>query len=78
MRKQKRNGAKARSLNPNTKWFIENNAFQKNKDITIILPVVKFWYSKCYFLESGVYSPAFGVAISWLKWNYYFTLQKGY
>ena len=78
MRKQKRNGAKARSLKPNTKWFIENNALQKNRDITIILPVVKFWYSKCYFLESGVYSPAFGVAISWLKWNYYFTLQKGY
>ncbi len=78
MKKQKRNGARAHLLKSNSKWFVSNNTFQKNKDITIILPVIKFWYSKCYFLESGVYTPAFGVAISWLKWNYYFTLQKGY
>jgi hypothetical protein len=78
MRKHKKNGAKAHLLKSNRKWFIENNAFQKNKDITIILPVVKFWYSKCYFLETGLYTPAFGVAFSWLKWNYYFTIQKGY
>lgn len=78
MKKQKNNGARAHLLKSNSKWFIENNAFQKNKDITLILPVVKLWYSKCYFLESGVYSPAFGVAISFLKWNYYFTIQKGY
>ena len=78
MRKHKKNGAKAHLLKSNRKWFIENNAFQKNKDITIVLPVVKFWYSKCYFLETGLYTPAFGLAVSWLKWNYYFTIQKGY
>ena len=78
MKKQKRNGARAHLLKSNSKWFVSNNAFQKNKDITIILPVVKFWYSKCYFLETGLYTPAFGVAVSWLKWNYYFTIQSGY
>ena len=49
------------------KWFIANNTIQKNKDITIILPVIKFWYSKCYFLETGCYTPAFGMAFSFLK-----------
>ncbi len=63
---------------PKNKWFVANNKVQKNKDITILLPVVKFWYSQCYFLETGLYTPAFGVAISFLKWNYYFTIQKGY
>jgi len=59
-------------------WFVANNKVQKNKDIVILFPVVKFWYSECYFFETGFYTPAFGVAISFLKWNYYFTLQKGY
>jgi hypothetical protein len=78
MRKQKKNGSKAYTLKSNSKWFVANNKVQKNKDITILLPVIKLWYSKCYFLETGLYTPAFGVAISFLKWNYYFTLQKGY
>ncbi len=78
MKKQKKNGSKAYTLKSNSKWFIANNRIQKNKDITILLPVLKFWYSQCYFYETGIYTPAFGVAISFLKWNYYFTLQKGY
>jgi hypothetical protein len=78
MKKQKRNGAKAHTLKSNNKWFVANNRLQKNKDIVIILPTLKLWYSKNYFLETGVLTPAFGIAISWLKWNYYFTIQKGY
>lgn len=77
MNKRKK-GANAYKLKSNNKWFVANNGVQKNKDITIIIPVVKLWYSKCYFLETGIYTPAFGLAISWLKWNYYFTIQKGY
>lgn len=77
MKKQKKIGKRVNTLNSN-KWFVANNRVQKNKDITILLPVVKFWYSQCYFLETGIYTPAFGVAISFLKWNYYFTIQKGY
>lgn len=60
------------------KWFIANNKFQTNKDIVNILPFIKIWYSKRYFLETGVFSPAFGIGISWFKWNYYFTMQRGY
>jgi hypothetical protein len=78
MNKQKKNLSKAYTLKSNSKWFVANNKVQKNKDIIILLPVVKFWYSQCYFLETGCYTPAFGVAISFLKWNYYLTIQKGY
>lgn len=78
MRKQKKIGNKAYTLKSNSKWFIANNKLQKNKDIVILCPVVKLWYSKCYFYETGLYTPAFGVAFSFLKWNYYLTIQKGY
>lgn len=69
---------KNKKIVTNSKWFISNNRVQKNKDITILLPVLKFWYSKCYFYETGLYTPAFGVAFSFLKWNYYLTIQKNY
>jgi hypothetical protein len=78
MKKQKKNGAKAHTLKSNNKWFVANNKLQKNIDVINILPFIKVWYSKRYFLESGVFSPAFGIAVSFLKWNYYFTIQKGY
>lgn len=78
MKNKKNNFVNKRLLNLNSKWFIANNTFQKNKDITVILPVIKLWYSKCYYVETGIYSPAIGVALSWLKWNYYFTIQKVY
>lgn len=60
------------------KWFVENNTISKNKQVVNILPFLKVWYSRYHFLETGVLTPAFGIAISWLKWNYYFTIQQGY
>jgi len=77
MRKQKKIGKKVSTSNL-TKWFVSNNRVQKNKDIIILLPVLKFWYSQCYFYETGLYTPAFGIAFSFLKWNYYLTIQKNY
>lgn len=58
------------------KWVIDNNKLQKNKDIVVLLPVFKLWYSQRYYAGPNKFTPAFGIAISWLKWNYYFTLQK--
>ena len=78
MRKQKKIGKKVNTSKLISKWLVVNNKVQKNRDIVILLPVVKFWYSECYFFETGIYTPAFGVAISFLKWNYYLTIQKGY
>ncbi len=61
-----------------SKWFVANNKAQKNKDIINVIPNFKIWYSKNYLLKSGsnFSTPAFGFAISWLKWNYYLTIQK--
>lgn len=78
MAKIKKANVKAHKLAANTKWFLSNNKVQKNVDVINIIPFLKVWYSKRYFLESGVFTPAFGVAISFLKWNYYFTIQKAY
>ena len=39
------------------KWFIANNKLQKNKDVVNVLPFLKVWYSKNYFLETGVFTP---------------------
>jgi hypothetical protein len=58
------------------KWFIANNTTQINKDVVNVLPFIKVWYSKKYFLGKSSFTPAFGIAISWLKWNYYLTIQK--
>jgi len=60
------------------KWFISNNEVNINKNIVNILPYLKIWYSPSYFLETGVYTPAFGIGFSWFKFNYYFTIQNGY
>lgn len=78
LKKKTMKNKKNKKVVTNYKWFVSNNRFQKNKDITILLPVLKFWYSKCYFYETGLYTPAFGVAVSFLKWNYYLTIQKNY
>lgn len=78
MTKSKKTNVKAHKLAANTKWFISNNGVQKNVDVINIVPFLKVWYSKRYFLETGVFTPAFGIAVSWLKWNYYFTIQKAY
>lgn len=78
MAKSKKTNVKAHNLKVNAKWFVANNTTQKNVDVINIIPFLKVWYSNRYFLETGVLTPAVGVAVSWLKWNYYFTIQKAY
>lgn len=43
-----------------------------------IIPCISIWYDKYYFLETGVYTPAFGIQISFLNFAYGLTFQKGY
>lgn len=78
MTKGKKTNVNAHKLAANTKWFVSNNKTQKNVDVINVIPFLKVWYSNRYFLETGVFTPAFGIAVSWLKWNYYFTIQKAY
>jgi hypothetical protein len=61
-----------------SKWYIENNRFVKFRDRYWLIPCISIWYDKNYFLETGVYSPAFGFQISWINFAYGLTIQKGY
>ena len=60
------------------KWFIDTNRFVKVKGKIWIIPCIRLWYDKDYFLETGVTSPAFGLQISWFSWAYGLTIQQGY
>lgn len=61
-----------------SKWFVAYNNFRYLKIMLYLLPHLDLWYHKYDFLETGVYSPSFGIKIGWLKWEYVFGLQKGY
>lgn len=60
------------------KWTIENNGFFKNYGYYLFLPYVRIWYDKYRFLETGVYTPAFGINIGWLNFGYSLTIQQSY
>ena len=60
------------------KWFITHNKFFTVINSIHILPEFCIWYDKEYFLETGVYTPAMGIKLCWLKWKYIFGIQKGY
>jgi len=60
------------------KWFIEENRFVRMIGMYWLIPCIEIWYDKYSFLETGVTSPAFGIQISFLKFTYGLTIQKGY
>lgn len=59
------------------KW-ITNSIFFKTEITLHILPEFCVWYVKDQFLETGVYTPAFGFQFAWIKWKWAFSMQKGY
>ena len=44
----------------------------------VILPTFIFYYNKNEFLETGVYSPAWGLTFRWLTLMMGFQVQKDY
>ena len=60
------------------KWNIRNSMFYKTYNTLHILPEFSVWYIKEQFLETGVYTPAFGFRFAWIKWKWAFSMQKGY
>ena len=60
------------------KWFICHNNFITTKNSIHILPEFCIWFNKDYFLETGVYTPAFGFKICWIKFMWSFGVQEGY
>jgi hypothetical protein len=43
-----------------------------------IIPTVVFFYNKETFLETGVYTPSWGLTIRWLTYMIGFQIQEGY
>jgi hypothetical protein len=43
-----------------------------------IIPTVVFFYNKETFLETGVYTPSFGLTIRWLTFMVGFQIQQEY
>jgi len=54
-------------------FFIYNKRYH-----WFIIPTVVFFYRKDTFLETGVYTPAWGFAFRWLTIMIGFQSQKGY
>ena len=60
------------------KWSVVHNYFIKTKNSLHLLPELCLWYDRDYFLETGIYSPAFGFQVCWLKWKWAVAFQKTY
>jgi hypothetical protein len=43
-----------------------------------IMPTIVFFYNKETFLETGVYTPSFGLTIRWLTFMVGFQIQQEY
>lgn len=63
-------------------WFIRTKLRRTCTEISHlnfwIVPGLNIWYRKHYFLETCVYTPAFGVEVHWLIFHFSFLIQKGY
>lgn len=60
------------------KWFIATNKIFKHKGYFMFVPCISIWHDKYRFLETGLYTPSFGITLGWINFTYSLTLQKGY
>ena len=42
------------------------------------IPCLSIWYDKYTFLETGVYTPSFGIQFAFISISFGFTIQKTY
>jgi hypothetical protein len=52
--------------------------FYKLNNSFYLLPSIEFYYRKDEFLETGVYTPAYGIDIRWFVWGFKYIVQQGY
>jgi len=60
------------------KWVTQISKIKTVYGIYWVLPCVSFQYSPNLFLETGVYTPAFMLQISFLNFTWGVTIQKSY
>jgi hypothetical protein len=61
-----------------TKLFIDVTKIYKYRGVYWLIPCVSLQYNNERFLETGVYSPAFSLQISFLNFTWGIIIQKGY
>jgi hypothetical protein len=62
----------------NKKVYLKDFFVYKKKHHWFLIPTVVFFYNKETFLETGVYSPSWGLTIRWLTYMIGFQIQEGY
>ena len=60
------------------KWFIATNKIFRHNGYFMFVPCISIWYDKYRFLETGLYTPSFGITLGWINFTYSLTFQKGY
>jgi hypothetical protein len=60
------------------KVYLKDFFVYKKKHHWFLIPTVVFFYNKETFLETGVYSPSWGLTIRWLTYMIGFQIQEGY
>ena len=58
--------------------YLKDFFIYKKKHHWFIIPTIVFFYNKETFLETGVYSPSWGVTVRWLTIMIGFQIQLGY
>lgn len=53
------------------------NTFFKYPHTFYIIPTMCLYYNPNEFLETGIYSRAFGITLSWLSWGWEIIIQDG-
>ncbi len=62
----------------NKKTYIKDFFIIKKKYHWFILPSLIFYHNKKEFLETGVYTPSWGISLRWLIFMIGFQIQQAY
>lgn len=62
----------------NKKTYLKDFFIYNKKHHWFIIPTIVFFYNKETFLETGVYTPAWGLTIRWLTFMMGVQIQEGY
>lgn len=65
-------------MKSNKKTYLKDFFIYKKKHHWFIIPTIVFFYDKNTFLETGVYTPAWGLTIRWLTFMIGIQIQESY
>jgi hypothetical protein len=60
------------------KVYLKDFFIYKKKHHWFIIPTVVFYYDKNTFLETGVYTPSWGLTLRWFTFMIGFHIQEAY